>query len=206
MATRTETRWLAAALLLGACGAPAPAAPPASDLDLAALRSAFACGTGGDAEPCRLIDALATGTAPTLSLTEGELARWVGVDHCVHATAGPDFDVYQVVYLRSDAAPPGTARLPYRAGFGTAQLGAAAPAADRAALAAWARGEAVTGADPTRLLPPDDPSIYRPLVRAPGTSISDEPPIWYLRASGDRLLLASTTIQGGCVSELRRIP
>ncbi|MBX7191240.1 MAG: hypothetical protein K1X94_04255 [Sandaracinaceae bacterium] len=183
------------------------AGPP--EVDLTSLRAGFRCGRAeADADACAAIDAFEHAGTVTDWPAIGAEHRFIGRDHCVEPTGAAGAAAYQIVYLLRD--PVATGPLPYRAAFASMQLGDSAPARDRDAIAALARGEAAPAALTPEALqtywPVSSADIFRPLAHSSsGVSVSDDPPIWYLRADGDRLLLVSASIQGGCASELHRV-
>ncbi len=198
---------LTAGGLVTGCSGAEPAPVTVTDLDTAPLHEGFHCAeASADVHACAALEAFDHGTPISAWPAIGEEQRFIGVEHCVEPTSTAGVSSYEVVYLRRD--PVGSRPLPYLAAFASMQLGATAPETDRAAMAALARGEAARSALTPEALetywPVSMASIFRPLVAA-GRSTADDPPIWYLRASGDRLLLVSASIQGGCASELHRV-
>ncbi len=211
-------RPLAIALLfpaLAACGGSPPVEP--DDIDLSTVRAGFHCGQGPSADAadaCRVLDAFASGGPLTAWPAPGEVQIWLGVDHCVQATATSDYATYQLVYLRAGAASPplgaiAPARvLAYAGAFGSDQIRFAQMPDAAAALRALATGQpadrSVAG------LELDAEGAYRTLVRTrSGRTIGDGPAdngVWFLRSDGTHLLLVGPTIQGGCASELYRVP
>lgn len=207
---------LATVLVLSSCGSTPP--PEPSDVDLATARAGFRCGAAASpdaVEACRVIDAFAAAGPVTSFPTGDEVQIWLGVDHCVQPTATPAFATYQLVYLRAGAGSPplsasAAARtLPYSAVFGSDQVNVAGMPDLAAALASLVRDER-PASDVWRGSFPTGDGAYRTLVRTlSGTSVGDDTAdtgIWFLRSDGTHLLLVGPTIQGGCASELHRVP
>jgi hypothetical protein len=204
--------------VLSACGGSTP--PEPSDVDLAPARAGFHCGEAqADTAACNVLDGFAHAGAISDWPTGTDVQVWLGVDHCVSPTAGPGYAAYQLVYLRSgEGSPPlGTiapARvLPYAGVFGSSQLDTSAMPGAAAALAAIAQGQPPdpsTTSELWRTIPESGEGAYRRLVRTlSGVSVGDGDAttgIWFLRGDATRLFLVGPTVQGGCASELHRVP
>ena len=213
---RVRRSWWLLLVCVG-CGSAPAAEPP--DIDLAPVRAAFHCDSPrADGEACRILTAFDAASAVSAWPTGSEEQIWLGVDHCVQPTAAASYDVYQQVYLR--AAPgsplptplPAARMAPASAVFGSNQIQRGAMPNQAAALAAYATGRTP---DPSigpmeGLIFASGDGVYRALAwtlshRSVGDGPSDTG-IWFLRSDGTHLYLIGPRMQGGCASELFRVP